>query len=76
MQTAQLQLQTFAGFSDSDEFEFTLPELIPQFDIDMDKALDYAKAYRSDFIAFERRKLEAERLKQRIFILTESAIDE
>jgi len=61
LQTAQLELQTFAGFSDEEEFSFFLPEEIPQFDISMDKALEYAEAYRSDFIAFERRRLEAER---------------
>jgi outer membrane protein TolC len=61
LQTAQLQLQTFAGFTDEEDFSFTLPEVIPQFDISMDKALEYAEAYRSDFIAFERRRIEAER---------------
>jgi outer membrane protein TolC len=38
-----------------------LPEAIPQFDIEMEKAIESAEAYRSDFIAFERRRLEAER---------------
>ncbi len=54
-------MQAFAGFKDTDEFTFTLPEVIPQFEINMNKALEYAEAYRSDFIAFERRRLEAER---------------
>jgi outer membrane protein TolC len=61
LQTAQLQLQTFAGFSDSEDFSFALPEAIPLFDIEMEKAIEYAETYRSDFIAFERRRLEAER---------------
>lgn len=61
LQTAKLELQTFAGFSDAEQFSFSLPEEIPNFDINMDKALEYAKAYRSDFISFERRRLEAER---------------
>lgn len=61
LQTAELELQIFAGFSDSEQFSFSLPEEIPNFDINMDKALEYAKAYRSDFIAFERRRLESER---------------
>ncbi len=61
LQTAKLQLQTFAGFKDTDEFTFTLPEVIPQFEINMSKALEYAQAYRSDFIAFERRRIEAAR---------------
>lgn len=61
LQTAQLQLQTFAGFNQEEEYSFSLPENIPPFEIGTENALEHAKAYRSDFIAFERRRLEAER---------------
>ena len=61
LETASLQLRTYLGLRDGDSFQLVLPESIPQFDITIEEALDYAKRNRSAFIAFERRRLEAER---------------
>ncbi|HYG03314.1 MAG TPA: TolC family protein [Chryseosolibacter sp.] len=61
LQTARLQLRTFIGLNDDDEFRLIMPEIIPLFDVSIDDALMYAKQNRAAYIAFERRRLEAER---------------
>ena len=61
LQTRSLQLRSFLGLNEDFGLEFVLPESIPQFEISMEKALESAAKNRSDYIAFERRKLEAER---------------
>jgi outer membrane protein TolC len=38
-----------------------VPDIIPEFQLSVDDALAYAKSNRSDYIAFERRRIEAER---------------
>lgn len=61
LQTNRLRLRTFLGLNEESDLEFVLPENTPQFDISLEKALESAKNNRSDYIAFERRKVEAER---------------
>lgn len=61
METARLQLRSYTGLLDEREFELILPESIPVFDVEYDEALNHAQNNRADFIAFERRKIEAER---------------
>jgi len=61
LQTNRLRLRTFLGLNEESDFEFVLPESTPQFDISLEKALESAKNNRSDYIAFERRKVEAEK---------------
>lgn len=61
LETAKLQLKTFLGFNEDEEFDFVLPEILPEFEVDMTTALDNARSNRADFVAFERQKLEAER---------------
>ncbi len=61
LQTARLELTTFIGLNEDVGFSLGLPEEIPQFVVLEETALEYAKANRADFIAFERRRLEAER---------------
>ena len=61
LQTALLQLRSYVGFSNSDPIELRLPEEIPQFDVSVEDALQYARQNRSDYIAFQRRKIEADR---------------
>ncbi|WP_245558478.1 TolC family protein [Fulvivirga imtechensis] len=61
METSKLALRSFIGISIDESIELALPEAIPAFDVDFDEALKYARDNRADFIAFERRKLEAER---------------
>jgi outer membrane protein TolC len=60
LETARLQLRSYIGLKDGDDFSLTLPENIPDFALDVQDALSYAKLNRADYIAFERRRLEAE----------------
>lgn len=60
LQTSRLALRTFIGLNEDEIFQLALPEEIPLFAVDEEIALQYAKENRSDFIAFERRKIEAE----------------
>jgi outer membrane protein TolC len=60
-ETALLRLRSYIGISGENErFILSLPESIPQFEVSVDEALKYAMENRSDFIAFERRRHEAE----------------
>lgn len=61
LETAKLALRAFVGLNIDENIELVLPESIPVFDINYNDALKYAHSNRSDFVAFERRKLEAER---------------
>ena len=61
LQTASLQLRSFIGITNSDPMELQLPESIPQFEVNVDEALTYARQNRSDYIAFQRRRIEADR---------------
>lgn len=60
LQTASLQLRTFMGLRTSDPFTLDLPREIPEFQVSEEEALNHAKETRSAYIAFERRKLEAD----------------
>lgn len=61
LETARLQLRTYIGLNKNEEFVLVLPEEIPQFDVSIDGALEYARKNRSAFIGFERRRIEADR---------------
>lgn len=61
LETARLQLRSFIGLNNGEMFQLDLPEIIPVFSVTVDEALDYAKKNRAAFIAFERRRIEAER---------------
>jgi len=56
----QLNLKTFIGYKDTGTLLLTLPEQMPPLHIDLAKATAYARLYRPEFIAFERKRLEAE----------------
>ncbi|MEP0987287.1 TolC family protein [Ekhidna sp.] len=60
LQTSRLALRTFIGLNEGENFDLSLPEEIPVFPVDEEIALQYAKDNRSDFIAFERRRIEAD----------------
>jgi outer membrane protein TolC len=62
LQTASLELRTFIGLRNDERFDLTLPNAIPQFDVTEEEAMQFAKQNRAAFIAFERRKLEAEQI--------------
>lgn len=63
MQTAKLALRRYIGLQDSSStsLELLLPSELPDFFVSADKALAYAKEYRSDYVEFGRRRLEAQR---------------
>ncbi|QSE99117.1 TolC family protein [Fulvivirga lutea] len=62
METARLQLRSFTGLNNEEsDFMLILPEEVPLFKVNFDDALNYAQKNRADYIAFERRKIEAER---------------
>ncbi|MEM9859644.1 MAG: TolC family protein, partial [Bacteroidota bacterium] len=61
IETSSLRLRSYVSLNDNEQFELVLPEDIPQFEINYGKALEYAQNYRSDYLAFQRRKIEAER---------------
>lgn len=61
LQNSKLALLTYIGLKDFDVYELTLPEEIPTMNLDVETALKYARENRAAFIAFERRKIEADR---------------
>ncbi len=60
-ETSRLRLREFIGLTQDVQIQLVLPEDIPEFDLDFNEALEYAKMNRSDFLQFERRRIEAER---------------
>jgi outer membrane protein TolC len=61
IQNNSLMLRTYLGFKDDEAFELALPEEIPAFDVNIEEALQYARKNRAAYIAFELRRIEAER---------------
>jgi len=61
METSALLLGTYIGLREGENFQLSLPEVIPQFSVSVDEALQHARANRAAFIAFERRRIEADR---------------
>lgn len=60
-QIAQLSLNTFIGIKDNMEFEVSPPQNISTFNVDVTRAIEFARKYRMEFFAFERKKQEAQR---------------
>ncbi|HET9054158.1 MAG TPA: TolC family protein, partial [Cyclobacteriaceae bacterium] len=61
LQNNKLALRSYIGLRESDEFTLILPEEIPPLTLEADHALQLARDNRADYIAFERRKIEADR---------------
>lgn len=61
LQNSKLALITYIGLKDFDNYELTLPQEIPVMNLNVETALKYARENRADFVAFERRKMEADR---------------
>lgn len=61
LQNNKLALRSYIGLRESDEFTLILPEEIPLLTLAADHALQLARDNRADYIAFERRKIEADR---------------
>ena len=60
-ETARLQLRTYISLMEGETFALSLPESIPSFDVTVDEALEHARKNRAAYIAFERRRIEADR---------------
>lgn len=60
VQNARLHLRSFVGLRDEEEFTLLLPEDIPAMQLSVDDALAMARENRAAFVAFERRRLQAE----------------
>ncbi len=61
IKNSKLEFQYYLGHNDNEDFDLELPTNIPDLQIDDVEALKLAKANRADYLAFERRKIEAER---------------
>jgi outer membrane protein TolC len=61
LETSSLQLRSYLGLNNSDTLFLAIPDGIPEFEISLQDALVYAKMNRSDYIAFERQRIEASR---------------
>ncbi len=60
LQTSSLELRTFIGLQTGENFQLVLPEEMPVMNVSEEDALRYARETRSAFIAFQRRKAEAD----------------
>jgi outer membrane protein TolC len=60
-ETASLQLRSYIGLTQGEELQLLLPEIIPYFEISLEQALENARKNRAAYLAFERRRAEAER---------------
>jgi outer membrane protein TolC len=58
---SELNLTTYMGYKDTVDFELSVPEQLTLVTVDVTQALLCARKYRSDYIAFERKKMEAQR---------------
>lgn len=61
LQNSKLNMRSYIGLKEFDEFKLVLPEMIPSLALSAEKAMEYARQNRADYIAFERRKIEADR---------------
>lgn len=61
LQNNKLDLRAYIGLKDDEDFQLALPDEIPAMMLNPQEALLRARENRADFIAFERRKIEAER---------------
>lgn len=61
LETSSLRLRTFVGLTGTEGILLQLPNEIPGFEVDENKAIEMAENNRSDALGFNRRVLEAER---------------
>lgn len=61
LQTTSLDLRNYIGLTDDVELELVPPDEVPEFDIDYDEALKYAKDNRAEYLGFQVTRLSQER---------------
>jgi outer membrane protein TolC len=62
LEGSSFAVNSFIGLNQSSRVELLAPLTIPDFDVDVERAIEFAFANRSEALAFDRRKLEAEAL--------------
>ena len=60
METSALRIKSNLGLNEAIDLKLITPEDIPDFDVDVDRAIELAFQYRADAMGFDRRKLEAD----------------
>ncbi len=60
LENAKLDLRSYIGLNNAEDFQLLMPENIPSMNIDMDDAIENARSNRANYIAFQRRRIEAE----------------
>jgi outer membrane protein TolC len=60
LENAKLDLRSYIGLNNAEDFQLLMPENIPAMNIDMDDAIEQARTNRANFIAFQRRRIEAD----------------
>lgn len=60
LQNASLDLRTYIGLRNGESFSLVMPDVIPTFEVTEEEAIGFAKQSRAAFIAFQRRKIEAQ----------------
>ncbi|MEQ8239042.1 MAG: TolC family protein [Cyclobacteriaceae bacterium] len=61
LQTSNLSMRSYIGLREAIDISLLLPEKLPDFDIELDKAIGLAEQNRADFIEYERLRIEADR---------------
>lgn len=61
METSRLALNSYIGRPGNEQLKLRVPEQLPQFEVSPEQAISEAKNNRQAFLAFKRRRLEAER---------------
>ena len=61
LQTSNLSMRSYIGLREAIDISLLLPEELPDFDIELDKAIGLAEQNRADFIEYERLRIEADR---------------
>lgn len=61
IQNTSLVLRSYLGIKNDEPFVLSIPENVPVFEVNEQEALALAKKNRAAYIAFERRRIEAER---------------
>ena len=60
METSSLTLKSFIGLNENTTLNLLLPAMIPEFDVNVQNAIEYAFQNRSDAISFERQRMKAQ----------------
>lgn len=61
MKLKKFRLRSFLGFNEKVDLKLIIPKDIPELTVDVDQALEIARANNPDIIAYERQLIEAER---------------